>query len=1779
MVSVKNSKVFYLVIICIIILAVTVFAFIKSLKPTEVVSPEEEILEIKVQPQGELQYIPSHMVFHFWKSFPGVEGVIIEEEKLPFFITIKPHLTTRGKWISERTFELYFVTPPEPDKEYEVKILNIPLIIEAEAITARTFTFTTPPFDVLNASLKSLDKKKAVIAIDFNFVPVISEITKFIKVFDSRNKEKMILKAVKEKDRPMTVFITVPVVKAPEQYKVIVKRDLKSELEVSLRKDFEFTVPIGFTTKPITVRDHRIEEAEDGYMAIFTMSSTAERRLEIREENLKKFIQIEPEIKFRASSSGQYIYVFADFIPEKTYELTLKSGIVSKKGSIFQEDYFTSLTIPKRKEMFQFVYQGRYFGRTGEWRLPLKIAQICSVKVNITYVPYDNVLFWHLKDRGSKDRMHGLGETIIESHEIPVDKNTKPQIVWINLRDFIPDYSNGVYLVEAYGKTEDKKRFNDRIAVVISDISLVVKWYNKNIYVWAFNASNLEPENGVDIQVRSQKNFLTGTGKTDVNGFCRIPALKEGRDPYIVFARRGDEWTYAHTPSLRLRKEDYDVSGETPTIAYLAYIYPERDLYRPGEEVHFGVVIREPHTFKGISLPIRIKIRDPRGKDYLSLSGKTDINGLCEFSFPTTPSSPTGKYMLELVAGDRCLYTSHVFVETFVPERMRVQVSLPDEFDLYKPFPVDVEVEYLFGAPASGEEYTLEIETDETKFRCSGYYDYSFGMYKFRRTKVPSWQSNKITGKLNQNGKASELIKVDSNVVFQGPVVLSGNVTVTEGGSGRVTAKTIERIVYTRPFYIGLKSSTARTVSGIPVQIKGVLLKPDCSEYSNNAKLYYKIYRLGYSYSYRYYEDYYWDSRWQKIPVTEKTKISVKDGKFSFSFTPKASYNDYLIEVVDEVSGPTSQLRIAGWGWWWYREEEKIESPEVVTIRLDKKEYDANEQVNVEALLPFEGNILWTVELDTIYYNHMAKAKGEVAKWFFKAPEGVSTVYVSALLLRSGGNYLVQRGFGVERVKIRPASQKLTFDLDVPKRIRPGDELVIEVKGTEKFKGTIAVVDEGILQITGFQTPDPYEKILRDLRLLINSAESFGWIVKKFLEKTGGGFVEREKEFPEARFARIVSHWSGIIESGKDGRLIHKLKIPEYNGKLRVMVVGVNERRFGAAQAYVIVKSDVIVSPTIPRFMHTQDNFSFPITLINTTKKQREIKISTTLKGGKIKGSPMFIMKLKPEEKKITWLDCIAGDEPGSLALTINGISGKEKYHEDFVIPLYPNRPFITESEYITIKANEKVDMKRYFMDWYPKAHTAQLILSNIPALARLNHVRYAVRYPYGCIEQTSTSTLVLLRLAALLPVIAPDITKEEYTEMVNHGIRRIISMQTISGGFGFWPGRGDPAPWSSGYAVFVLLEARSAGFFVPEGALKAALNYLDALPDKSGFIYYIIAKGGILQKKPEMVDRLITLAKKEEYNATSALWIAGAIYESGKTSEAERLLEIALKQEPPKTRRYRGDFYSSLQLKGMRLYIIQNINPGMAEENALVLDIATSLAERKSYYYSTQELAWTMLSLGMYAERVAEEDFKATLKLNGKIASPQKEKALLSWSLKNAAKYSSVLLETHFNEDLYLHIENHGFSRKKQAFEPYANGIRLWRKIFDYSGSPVSSVQQGDLVIVRIAVKGNRYYYNVAVEAALAGGLEIENPRLGRDDLPAWVNKNHKLWHPDYVDIRDDRVIMFGTVSHDTLYYYTLARAVTPGSFFLPPTSGLVMYNPDMNAHTSAAHFEIKKR
>ena len=1786
----KYIPLFVLAVIFLVIAFFFPFLYVKYSKSSFTVSRTEhkavetkEVekgVKVSMSPEGKLESIPQSLTFYFSRSFAGAEGVIVPSSELSRYIKIEPPLGARGEWVSERKFVLHFIKKPEADRTYRVFLKRIPLKKEEIVqIYPRDFTFSTPPFTFRNLSVDTLINKRVILKLAFNYPVNISSAKRSIYIEDKYG-ERIPIERVYFPDpyNHSLLAVKFKVTYAPAVYKLILRKSLKSSYGNPLGEEVEEEFSVGYRKYPIYITYMGVEGTDDGFTIGFRVYTLKDKWVEPDEGTLKRYITVTPDVKYKVFSGYGEINIIGDFIEGEEYTVTINAGLKGTKNEVLARDAVFDITIPYRKPSINFVYCGKYFGRTGDWKLPVKVVNVGELKINVDFMPQRNVVFWYSVSGGRRYSRYKYVENIVKGYT-KVIESPGSNIIWIDLKELIPEPGPGIYFLSISGKDKKGRFYSDNASVVISDISLIVKWTSDKAYVWAVNSSTLKPLQGVDIEIWSGRNFLSGKGTTGMNGLCEVP-LKKGRDVYIVYAKKGDDWTYLQIPGSKINTSSFEVSGSAPTKAYTAFIYPERDIYRPGEEIHIGILVRKNKTYEGVSVPVRLKVRDPRGRRFVEMAGMTDATGFASFNIKTSPSSPTGKYAFVLYTGTERLVSDFVFVETFAPERIDLRLKYSKDVTLKAPFKLYVMADYLFGAPASGERVRGRITGQEIPFKCEGYGDYTFGPLNFIREKTPKVDIDLGTGKLDEKGRKTFLCSPPSYEEFYLPVKLNAYVEVSEGGSGRVTRRVKEKIVHPCPFYIGLKTSPTRVVRGKKIKIRGLLLNPDCSLRKETTVLTWRAYRVYYKWDYYFYERFGWWKVRKLIPITPLNRVTATGGTFEFLLSPQEEYRDIVIEVKSE-EGVWSQVLIEGWGWYWSGEYEKIESPEYLDLRLEKPSAEPGEMVKVETSLPFEGKILWTVEQNGVLIYQWKEAKGEKASWSFRVPEGYPNVYVSALLVHSGKNYLVARAFGVKRLKIRPKKMKLPLTITVPDKVKPNQTLVVKVKSDRRFKATIAIVDEGILSIRGFRTPDPYNSILRPLALGVNSAEGFGWLMKKYLSGTGGGMLlrAREEEFPQTRFTKFVSFWSGVLESDRNGLLVYKVKVPQFSGRLRVMVCGADRERLGSRDARVVVKTDVVIQPTVPRFLYSRDKVNIPVSLINTTDKKQGIKISARIKGGMPERWKKSITLIS-HGRTLVKIPVIAGEYSTSLSLVLEARIHRWTYVDTFTIPIYPSLPYISKFTFARIES-KKEDLSNYFSDWLSPAHRAQLYVSTIPGLNRLHYVRYAVHYPYGCIEQTSTSTLLLLRLARLLPIIDPDITEQKYRNMVNKGIQRILSMQTVSGGFSYWPGYHKPSKWSSAYATLVLIEARDAGFHVPDNAIRAALSYLRALSDKNALTYYVLARGGILRARSGVIQTLEERVSREAYGRLSLLWIAGALYESGLRDRGIQILEKAMKMELQKERRLSGNFYSVLKNLAVTLYMVENIYPDMAGEDSLVETIVSRLAQKdRWYYYTTQEIAWSMLALGKYMDNhPVRKEIHIKLIVDGREYQGQSEKGLITYFIKNAPD-KRITLETNI-VPLYIDIVNTGFSKTVKAFEEYNHpSLPIFREVLSYNdGTKVSGVEQGQLLLINVGFGSKaRSYSNTAFEVPIPAGCEIENPRLTTRGLPSWVeqyNRKWRMWNPDYVDIRDDRVIIFGTSGYRR-HYFILVRAVTPGTYFFPPARAMVMYNPEINSQTGAESFRV---
>ncbi len=1372
-------------------------------------------------------------------------------------------------------------------------------------------------------------------------------------------------------------------------------------------------------------------------------------------KNIKDYIRIEPEIDFKVTVLDNRVFINAGFEPGQEYTLTIKKGLVSEEGFALQNDYIKTFRVPIPEAKLRFLVRGLYVGRKRDIKIPFAIRRIKNLRMRVAWMPPEHIPFYYFAGDGSVYNFYKFGKDIAKDIKLPyANKGYHERVENLNLSRMVKLDKPGIYKITLTGDvTGSKYRYTESSSVVVSitDLALVAKYYDKKLYVWVFDADKLSPVSGAELTVYSPNGFIIGKMKSNKSGMAILKGQDSDLEPYLVTVKSGARWSFIPLIQTQIGSEKYDVAGMYEKTPYSAFIYSQRDLYRPGDTVDFNVIVRKVGLYNGVSIPVIVNLKDPRGKLVRKYTGTTDESGYFGGKYISNPTSPTGRYSFELYIGGKFYTSEFINIETFVPERMTISIDVRDKIigdSIYG----KLSAMYLFGSPCAGLKYNLEIYGKSERYRSLKYRDYTFGIPQ--NTEEMQYL-DAVSGTLDEKGEArmhfglKEYIKERSNP-FRVRIISS----VNESTSGRGAEKTKDVVVYSSPYYVGLKSNKKAYSEGDYVKIDGVLVSPTDTLYSGTKYVRVTLYKLYWVYSY-YYDDYdyqdelRWD-RWQKMmPVFSLDSVPVKDGRFSFTFKYPEGWEDYVVEA-KTPSGIKARKLLANESWWWYSmEENEVESPEYLDIVLEKDTADEDEIITAKVKLPFEGKILWALELDSVYESKWQDAVGKTAEWKFKVPYGIPNVYVTCLLVRNQGNYLLRRAFGIKKLRIRPSRLKLNVALNVPSKVKSGDYIDIVLKGDEEFYATVSVVDEGILSITGFKTPSPVEGILRDIRLLLRTSETFGWFSPGYLG-TGGGYGSKESSELKPRFFTTVTYFSGLKKS--KNRLI-KLRVPtgSYQGKVRVMVQAFNKNKMTKLEKDITVSDDVMVFVTMPRFLCVNDTFFLPVTLMNT--QDRTVDVSLKVKSSQIHlGNYPESLKLKPKGKKTVSIKSFIGDVSDSATLTVNVNFDNGTFKDRFVVPVYPDRPYLTETRTYKINRKESTNIDSLLSGFYRKGHFVDLYLTRSPLLRGLYTGRELIGYPYGCVEQTSSKLYVLVALSPYIDLFGKSYSKSDIDDYINYGISRLMTMQLWTGAFAFWPGGHRVYKGFSGYATLVLEIAKEHGYYVPEHVLSSAYNYLKDNEMDIGLSLYALAHGGKLNSIPGGLEAAKRLFNRSRY-LPDKLWSILALYESGKVELAREYFEDIMKTQI-KNRAfwipYCYVYYTPLFDNALKFYTAQKLEMQESVIDSLGFVVDSLLRIKPPYMRSTQEIIWSLLGISEYAKKVNLNPPEAVVYDGKRTYKGRDINSMLYFKLSNPPEKGISIRVS--DTGYYLIVQNTGF-KKHGVFKEEYSGLLISRRLFTYSG------------------------------------------------------------------------------------------------------------------------------
>lgn len=1563
-----------------------------------------------------------------------------------------------------------------------------------------------------------------------------------------------------------------------------------------------------------------------------------------------KHIHFEPAVKKAYVTAGRAGFrVFGDF-KRGGYKLKIDSGATSIDGGVTLAAFTSSFAVAARKPSLTFAASGRYLPRTAWTNLGIKHTNLDTANLIVRQVPAENLVFWMGE---ASDVATERTSNLILKKEVPLrGAPDAASTTWLDVASLLPATTKGVLEMTLIGVGT---RATSRL--LLTNMSLIAKKsttpnkpWEQTVRVWALDMDSAEPLSDVEVSLVRQSGKAVAKCSTKGADGCTLTSKSDDDPdnavPFAVIAKKGDDLTYIRYQDLRADVTESSTSGAPYVldVPYRAAVYLDRGVYRPGDTAHVVAIVRDARDRAPEQpLPVDIVVFDPRAKVVKKTTLKTNTAGEIALDQAFPAFADTGHWRVEMTVADKALAAHDLQVEEFMPERMAVTATPKAEQALIgAPVAIDVNARYLFGGSAMDSGVELNCSAEPQAFTPDENADLTYG--------VP------VRGKAVVLGQAKEQLDPAGKVTITCPesdngtkltrtTKLTAQVSVLEAGSGRATVRQTQTTLHPEKFYLGVRGSATRAESGTPITVEGSVVDWNgklAAGAANNVHV--EIGRLESDYGYAY-DDTSGDAsygRWLRKVSEGKQDARISNGKFSFTFTPGEASNGYVVRVTSGKA--VTELLINGEYAWDYYDEDgygggydryadqtpRPAKPTRLAVKLPKAA-EVGKPTTVTVRSPYKGKVLWTVETDALVTAEWKDIAAGEATWSFTLGKFAPNVYVSAFVvkdphLESKDAFMPDRAFGVASLKVTPTEMTQPLAVTAPREVRSSSPLSVTLdagKTDGPAFATVAVVDEGILSLTNFATPDPLVQLFGKRALGVETYETIGWTMLHqpagASSKTGGGDDGTGEEGGEGQGGRVqpvkpVALWSGVVPVGADGKLTIPFQVPQYRGQLRVMAIVATPGRVGRAETKVTVRDPLTIQTTFPRFVTQNDELEIPVFLTNMSGGAMEVSVALDSEPLAIPGMAL--------PKATTAPLAIGGNARGTIKLA-NGFSDTVVFHvtaqlaygagklrvvargkgqagsfeakDDVDVPFLPAGPRERAVERIKLDAgaNDLLAKSTALKNWTPTSEKTTFWMTANPYAESFDHLQYLVHYPYGCLEQTSSSIRPLLYIASLVEQVDPQMAELKTEDMVLAGINRILSMETPSGGFGYWPGDTKPVDWATAYAVDTLLDAKKRGYAVPDDRLNAVVAWIEqrAAAYERGerstrepwnhydeqtetYLQYVLARAG-KGKKARLVALLKNLPGKtfEEmseniYLLKAALYIAGdRRYEKDlKNPDVAPIID---------TRINSWSFYSDRRYRGVMLNVFFDLFGNDPAGELLAQRVADGLRGHYSYWYNTQELVWGVTGLGKWVNAVAARGAAdgvltadgAKLKAHaGKHRSNDK-----AWSMMRASEAKQLTLDVPASAaGMWLVISSEGV-RPGNDYKVGGNGLAITRTYKTLAGEDVDlsqgTLKLGDLVFVEVELRNtsDAYTQNIAVVDRLPAGFEIENPRLGRDTKPEWV-KDEEQWVPDFMNMRDDRVEAFGSLGGKgkVKITYTL-RAVTSGKFTIPPVEAEAMYDPTL--------------
>ena len=1533
-------------------------------------------------------------------------------------------------------------------------------------------------------------------------------------------------------------------------------------------------------------------------------------------DNIASYVQFNPSVKFNVEQTDDgFALTSESFDVSKTYLLTLNKGLRGRIGGVLREQYDNNVAFGELEPSITFGNsKAVYLSSKGNESIELRITNIPKVKVIISKIYESNLLtaqrygYYPQDSQGEEyerdyygEYSYGdvaMGDVIyekeIETRSLPKYGNSR--LFKLNVEDRLADFK-GIYHIKV--RSSQDYWISDSRFISKSDIGLIAKEGKDKIFVFANSLKTTEAVNGVNMIVYGNNNQVLGMGTTNADGVAEIAYSKKefaGFRPGMIIAKTADDFNYLPFNTTRVNTSRFEVGGKRSNSTGLdAFIYAERDIYRPGEKVNFSVILRDNTWKTPGELPVKMKFLLPNGKELKTFRKTLNAGGSLADDIDISTAAITGNYSLEVyTSNDVLLATKNFNIEEFVPDRIKVTAKLDKQaLTPGQSANLSVNAVNFFGPPAAGRNYETEIQ-----IRQKAFYPKKYSQYNFTLANQNSFFNKVIKeGTTDANGNATEIYTVPDDHKNMGVLQANFYATVFDE-TGRPVSRNAVADIFTQQTFFGIADDgywyyplnqtvrfpvialdrNEKPVSGVQANIKVIKHEYRTSLVRNG----------GY---FRYESS-------QDDKLIAEHMLTVSGENTAYTFVPRSPGN-YEIRVAVPGAGTYVSKTFYSYGSWGSSNTSfEVNNEGNIDIELDKSSYLAGESAKVLFKAPFNGRMLVTLENDKmVSYQYVNVDKRNASIDLKLSADHLPNVYVTATLIKPHdvSEIPLTVALGFQNIKVEEKSRKMDVSIVAKNAVRSRTHQKVTVKAEPNSFVTLAAVDNGVLQISDFKTPDPYGHFYATKALEVNGYNLYPLLfpeLRTILSSTGGDgeadMNKRVNPMPAKRI-KVVSYWSGIVKANGSGEAGFEFDIPQFSGQLRLMAVAYKDNSFGSAESNVTVADPIVLSTALPRFLSPKDTVSVPVTITNTTTKATTATATLKVTGPiQIIGDNRQSVSLNPNSESRAEFRVVAAPtiNVGKISIEVNGMG--EKFVEETDISVRPAAPLqvLNGSGSIVNAASQKIAIPTN--DFLPGSSDYQLVVSRSPALELGKQLRYLVQYPYGCTEQTISAAFPQLYYADLAEQME---AKKDVAGGANanvlEAIRKIKLRQLYNGAITLWDGEGTEHWWSSIYAAHFLLEAQKAGFEVEGSLLDGNLGYINnRLKRKETILYYYNQKQQKKIAPKEVAYSLYVLALADKanvsvmnyYKANAAIlsldsrYLVSVSYAiAGDKTRYKELLPASFSGEVsvPQTG---GSFYSDIRDEAISLNALIDVDPNNPQIPVMAKHVADKLKQRT--WYNTQECSFSFLALGKLAKAANKATITGDIKVNGKSVGKVSANSVRL----NAKQLGGTNVEiiTSGSGRLYYYWQSEGISASG-TYKEEDNYIKVRKKFFDRYGRTLSgsTFNQNDMIIVQVTLEKSYStdVDNIVISDLLPAGFEIENPRTKEIPGMDWIKD---AGVPTALDVRDDRMNLFVDLKNNRQIYYYAVRAVSPGVYKMGPVGAEAMYNGEYHSYHGAGIITI---